>query len=87
MNATAFRCWAEIDLAALRRNAAVARDRVGPNVELLAIVKANGYGHGMIRVAQALAAEAQFFGVANFEEATQLRECVDHPIPGNEAMV
>ena len=80
MNTTAFRCWAEIDLAALRRNAAVARDRVGPNVELLAIVKANGYGHGMIRVAQALAAEAQLFGVANLEEAMQLRESVGHPI-------
>ncbi len=80
MNTTAFRCWAEIDLAALRRNAAVARDRVGPNVELLAIVKANGYGHGMIRVAQALAAEAQLFGVTNLEEAMQLREGVDHPI-------
>ena len=80
MNTPVSRCWAEIDLAALRRNAAVARDRVGPGVELLAVVKANGYGHGMVPVAEALAGEAQLFGVANLEEATQLREKVGHPI-------
>ena len=74
------RCWAEINLTALRQNAAVARHRVGPEVELMAIVKANGYGHGMSRVAEALAPEAQLFGVANLEEATQLRESVSHPI-------
>ncbi len=74
------RCWAEIDLAAVRHNAKVARDRVGPGVELLAVVKANGYGHGMARVAEALAAEAQSFGVANLDEAMELRRSVTHPI-------
>ncbi len=80
MSTTVSRCWAEIDLAALRRNAAVARGRVGSEVELLAIVKANGYGHGMARVAEALAMEAQLFGVANLAEATELRRTVAHPI-------
>jgi alanine racemase len=80
MNTPVSRCWAEIDLAALRLNAAVARNRVGPSVELLAVVKANGYGHGMVPVAEALAGEAQLFGVANLEEAVQLREKVGHPI-------
>jgi alanine racemase len=80
MNTARERCWAEIDLAALRRNAGVARNRVGPGVELLAVVKANGYGHGMTRVAEALAAEAQLFGVANLEEAVQLRASIAHPI-------
>jgi tRNA A37 threonylcarbamoyladenosine modification protein TsaB len=48
------RCWAEVDCAALRHNARVARERIGPGTELLAVVKANGYGHGMVEVAQAL---------------------------------
>lgn len=75
-----YRCWAEIDQSALRHNAAVVRERLGAGVELLAVVKANGYGHGMVGVAKALAKEAQFFGVANLEEATTLRREVSHPI-------
>lgn len=80
MNSETYRCWAEIDQDALRRNAAVVRDRLGPGVELLAVVKANGYGHGMVGVARALAKEAQIFGVANLEEAMILRGEVSQPI-------
>ena len=75
-----FRCWAEIDRSALRHNAGVVREKLGPDVQLLAVVKANGYGHGMVGVAEALAKEAQFFGVANLDEATTLRREVWHPI-------
>lgn len=67
------RCWAEIDRAALRHNARVARERVGPSTSLLAVVKANGYGHGMVEVANALREEADLFGVANLREALELR--------------
>jgi alanine racemase len=80
MNSTTYRCWAEIDQSALRHNAAVVLDRLGSGVELLAVVKANAYGHGMVGVAKALAKEAQFFGVANLEEATILRREVWQPI-------
>ena len=81
MNAeTTYRCWAEIDRSALLHNAGVVRAQLGPDVELLAVVKANGYGHGMVGVAEALAKEAQIFGVANLEEATILRREVWHPI-------
>ena len=73
------RCWAEIDRNALRQNAAIVRERVGA-AELLAVVKANGYGHGMIGVAKALANDAQLFGVANLEEAIALRAVLSHPI-------
>lgn len=74
------RCWAEIDRAALLHNARVARERSG-NAEMLAVVKANAYGHGMIGVAEALANEVQLFGVANLEEATALRAAgLRHPI-------
>ena len=46
-----YRCWAEIDRAALRHNAKVVRDRIG-SAEMLAVVKANAYGHGLLGVAQ-----------------------------------
>jgi alanine racemase len=67
------RCWAEVEGAALRHNACVARERIGPETALLAVVKANAYGHGMIEVARALSVEADFFGVANLHEALELR--------------
>ena len=74
-----YRCWAEIDGSALRHNAKVVRDRIGA-AELLAVVKANAYGHGLVGVAEALRKDAQLFGVANLEEAMQLRTALPHPI-------
>jgi alanine racemase len=74
-----YRCWAEIDRSALRHNASIVRERIGP-AQLLAVVKANGYGHGMVGVAEALANDAELFGVANLAEAMTLRETLDHPI-------
>src|SRR5438477_10600467 len=68
-----YRCWAEIDRDALRHNAKVARERIG-NAEMLAVVKANAYGHGLMGVAETLAEEVELFGVANLEEAMALRE-------------
>ena len=70
---------AEIDAAALRHNLERARE-AAPGRPLVAIVKADGYGHGLIRVARALAS-AEAFGVACIEEALQLREAgYQHPI-------
>src|SRR6266576_435252 len=74
-----YRCWAEIDRGALRHNAKVVRERIG-SAEMLAVVKANAYGHGLIGVAETLADDAQLFGVANLEEALALREKFKHPI-------
>ncbi|QNM94709.1 alanine racemase [Chitinimonas koreensis] len=70
---------ATIDLSALRHNYALARRLHGGKV--LAILKANGYGHGAVRCAEALAGIADGFGVAAIEEAIQLREAgVQGPI-------
>jgi alanine racemase len=75
------RCWAEIDRSRLQHNAQVAQERVGLETELLAVVKANGYGHGMVEVARALRNQAKIFGVANFDEAEELRGSgIAHPI-------
>jgi alanine racemase len=79
MSAKSHRCWVEIDRSALRHNAARVRERIG-NAELLAVVKADAYGHGMVAVAEALAQQIQLFGVANLEEAIGLREALPHPI-------
>lgn len=70
---------AVIDLSALRHNLAVVRERVGQS-QVMAVVKADAYGHGIERVAAALA-EADGFGVAIIEEAIQLRDAgVTQPI-------
>ena len=74
-----FRCWAEISTSALHHNVRAVRERIG-SADLLAVVKANAYGHGMVGVAQTIAPEVQLFGVANVEEAITLRAAVSHPI-------
>lgn len=74
------RCWAEINRDALHHNAAMVRKKLGAKVELLAVVKANAYGHGLIGAAKALASEVDLFGVANLEEGIALREALPHPI-------
>lgn len=60
-----------IDLAALRHNYQLARQCSGGKV--LAVVKADAYGHGAVLCAQALQAEADGFAVACIEEALELR--------------
>lgn len=61
-----------IDLDALRHNYRLARELSGARA--LAVVKADAYGHGAVRCAQALEAEADGFAVACIEEALALRE-------------
>jgi alanine racemase len=64
-----------IDLDALRWNFRQIRSKVGTEVKVLAMVKANAYGHGAQAVAEALAAEgSDAFGVATVEEALELRQ-------------
>jgi alanine racemase len=65
------RAWAEVDLAAIKHNLGVARDAC--HGELMAVVKAGAYGHGLEEVAHALANEnLVFFGVANVGEARRI---------------
>lgn len=66
--------WVEIDLEALRHNFSQVRSRVGSQAGILAVVKSDAYGHGMIPVARELAAAgADFFGVSKCWEALRLR--------------
>ena len=66
---------AEIDLAAIKHNFREAKKAVGEKVHVMAVVKANAYGHGLVRVAQAASqAGAASFGVAIPEEGAILRD-------------
>jgi alanine racemase len=67
---------AEIDLAAFRANVATLRAHAG--VPIMVVVKADGYGHGMLECArEARAAGAEWLGVATAAEALQLRDAGD----------
>ncbi len=61
-----------IDLKALRHNLAQVKS-IAKNSKVMAVVKANGYGHGLVEVASALP-DADMFAVATLEEALQLRK-------------
>ena len=62
-----------IDLAALRQNVACVR-RAAPRSRIMAVVKANAYGHGLLTVVQALAEAVDGFAVACLDEALHVRE-------------
>lgn len=68
------RIVAEIDLTAIRHNVGVIKEIVGPRVQVMAIVKADGYGHGAVEVARAaLEAGATWLGIATVSEGIELR--------------
>ncbi len=71
------RCWAEIDCAAIQHNVGVCRELAGPQCAVMAIVKADAYGHGLKHTGRVLAeAGVSWFGVANVEEALKLEDAV-----------
>ncbi len=85
---------AEVSLGALRENCLQARALVGPDVDVLAVVKADGYGHGAVEAARAfLAGGAAGLGVSMVDEGLALRRAgIQAPIvvlggvfPGEEA--
>lgn len=70
------RCWAEIDHAALRHNIQIVRQSIGAKPGIMAVIKANAYGHGATHVAPTLAPWAEQFGVATLEEAREVHRAV-----------
>jgi alanine racemase len=80
------RCWAEIDLSAIRHNAEVASRLAGAGTGIMAIVKANAYGHGLAEVVRALRGFVAMFGVANLDEAQAVRAALGTDSPGDSAI-
>src|SRR5678815_415580 len=67
--------WVEVDAGAILSNLKEFRRRVGPEVEIGAVVKSNAYGHGMLEVSRVvLEAGLTWLCVNNVEEALRLRQ-------------
>ena len=76
------RAWVEIDLAALAHNVRQVKRLLSVNAQLMAVVKADAYGHGAVTVAQTVLQHgATWLGVATIGEGIELRKAgVDAPI-------
>ena len=71
--------YARIDLDAIGDNFDAIRKKAGKAV--MAVIKANAYGHGAVPIARLLQDRCSFFGLANILEAMQLRQAgIDKPI-------
>ena len=67
--------WAEIDLKAIEHNYRQVRKVVGKGIHIMAVVKANAYGHGTVEVSRVLErAGVDYLGVATTDEAVRLRD-------------
>jgi len=82
METNQLRCWAEIDLDALESNMRLIRSKTNENSKIMAVVKADAYGHGAIITAEKLlSCGADWLGVATVPEAVQLRNAnINAPI-------
>lgn len=76
------RAWVEVNLAALAHNVTEVKRLLKPGTDLMAVVKADAYGHGAVTTAQtALQAGATWLGVATIPEGIELREAgINAPI-------
>lgn len=74
MESTLRRTWAEINLDAIEYNYRKIREKIGPDVKFLGVVKADAYGHGSIQVSQLLEEiGADYLAVSSADEALELR--------------
>ncbi len=75
MNLASHPTWMELDRSAIAHNLGEVRKRVRPDVRIIASVKANAYGHGIVPIAQVLAeAGADMLATGSFAEAVALRQ-------------
>lgn len=74
--------WVDVDLAAVAHNVRALKSRTAPGTRFMAVVKADGYGHGAVAVARAaIEAGADRLGVATIEEAVELRDAgIEAPV-------
>ena len=80
---TNYRCSANIDLEKIRYNLTEMSNHIGPDKKVMAVVKADGYGHGAVPVSEAVQNLSFLwgFGVATVDEAIELRQAnIEKPI-------
>lgn len=68
-----YRSAVVVDLDVIKENFNEIKKKVGENTKVLAVIKADAYGHGAIETARSLENSCDFFGVADIDEAMQLR--------------
>ena len=68
------RTWCDVDLAAIRRNMQNIREKAGEGVKVMAVIKADGYGHGAVPIGHYIEDLSDYFGVAAIDEAVELRK-------------
>ena len=69
-----YRSYARVDLACIRNNFDELKKILAPETKTMAVVKADGYGHGSVAVAKTLEGRADYFAVADIAEAVELRD-------------
>jgi len=73
------RCWVEVDLQVLKENIRLYRESLRSSHEIMAVVKANAYGHGDVQVSKTLQeCGIRHFAVSNIEEAIDLAVKAEH---------
>jgi len=79
------RAWAEVSLPKLRKNVEVIRGLNSPGTEIMAVVKADAYGHGDEHIVRCLAEQCgiKYFAVSNLDEAIAVRKFA----PGSEILI
>ena len=69
-----YRTYAQVNLQQLLENTKKVKALLKPQTKLLSVLKADGYGHGAVQVARTIEDESDWFAVASFYEAKELRE-------------
>lgn len=71
------RAWADISLSALKNNISIIKKLNSPDTEIMAVVKADAYGHGYEKIVNCLEKECgiKYFAVSNIDEAVEVRLC------------
>ena len=72
------RTYCEIDLDAILQNILNIKEKAGKDVKLMAVIKADGYGHGANEIGHYIKDVVDYFGVATIEEAVELRKADLH---------
>ncbi|MEM9398624.1 MAG: alanine racemase [Verrucomicrobiota bacterium] len=77
MDKSALRSWCEVDLRALEHNVRFIRQKVGQASQIMGVVKADAYGHGLTEISKFLGqTDCQIIGVANLSEAQAAQQAL-----------
>lgn len=68
------RTYVKVDLNAILNNVNEIKKQIDKNVKIMAVIKADGYGHGAVSLGEFLEDKVDYYGVATIEEAMELRE-------------